>query len=72
VLLGKGDGTFQNPVNYATGTNPTALAVGDVNRDGKLGNGGGTFQSPSYVAGQSDVTDIAMPNSTAMASRTSP
>jgi uncharacterized protein (TIGR03437 family) len=35
VLLGKGDGTFLTPVNYAVGTNPTALAVGDVNGDGK-------------------------------------
>jgi uncharacterized protein (TIGR03437 family) len=35
VLLGKGDGTFQNPVDYAAGTNPTAAAVGDLNGDGK-------------------------------------
>jgi VCBS repeat protein/centrosomal CEP192-like protein len=36
VLLGKGDGTFQAPVNYTVGTSPTAVAVGDFNGDGKL------------------------------------
>lgn len=38
VLLGNGDGTFQGAVNYGTGsgTNPTAVVVGDFNNDGKL------------------------------------
>ena len=38
VLLGNGDGTFQAAVKYGTGsgTNPTSVAVGDFNRDGKL------------------------------------
>src|SRR5439155_1007183 len=52
--------TFQPAVGYAAGTNPNAVAVGDLNRDGKadlavancnsndvsilLGNGDGTFQ----------------------------
>jgi hypothetical protein len=37
VLLGNGDGTFQNAVNYALGTDvdPLVLAVGDFNGDGK-------------------------------------
>jgi hypothetical protein len=35
VLLGKGDGTFQSPVNYTVGTTPEAVAVGDFNGDGK-------------------------------------
>jgi hypothetical protein len=36
VLLGNGDGTFQAAVNYATGGySPFAMAVGDVNRDGR-------------------------------------
>ena len=64
VILGNGDGTFRQPSNYPTGPtgqNPDCVAVGDVNRDGKLdlvvlnaesatvsvllGNGDGTFQS---------------------------
>jgi hypothetical protein len=36
ILLGKGDGTFQSHVDYATGTAPAGIAVGDFNRDGKL------------------------------------
>jgi len=63
VLLGKGDGTFQNYVQYATGGLPTSVAVGDFNRDGTpdlavgfeqgttvsvlLGKGDGTFQAPA-------------------------
>jgi len=63
VLLGNGDGTFQNYVQYATGGLPTSVAVGDFNGDGKpdlavgfergstvsvlLGNGDGTFQPPA-------------------------
>jgi hypothetical protein len=34
VLLGNGDGTFRNALNYGGGT-PTSLAVGDMNGDGK-------------------------------------
>jgi hypothetical protein len=61
VLLGRGDGTFQPPVDYATGNEPGGVAVADVNGDGKLdlivanqgapsvsvllGNGDGTFRS---------------------------
>jgi FG-GAP-like repeat/Bacterial Ig-like domain (group 3)/Putative Ig domain len=36
VLLGNGNGTFQSPRSYATGTNPRAVVVGDLNSDGKL------------------------------------
>ena len=35
VLLGNGDGTFQAAVNYAAGTTPCSVAVGDFNGDGK-------------------------------------
>jgi len=59
VLLGKGDGTFQAQVDYATGHQPVGVAIGDFNHDGNLdlavandadntvsillGNGDGTF-----------------------------
>ncbi len=38
VLLGFGDGTFENPrvYNSGVGWNPSALALGDVNNDGKV------------------------------------
>jgi len=61
ILLGNGDGTFQSPVDYATGNGPNKVAVGDFNGDDKpdlvvangtdntvsilLGNGDGTFRS---------------------------
>src|SRR5262249_45441628 len=34
VLLGNGDGTFQAVTNYAVGSDPRAVAVGDFNADG--------------------------------------
>lgn len=62
VMLGNGDGTFQPVVPYSSGGPALhAIAVADVNRDGKrdivvtasnndvlvlLGNGDGTFQAP--------------------------
>jgi FG-GAP-like repeat len=36
VLLGKGDGTLQPYVEYATGVGPLSVTVGDFNGDGKL------------------------------------
>ncbi len=66
VLLGNGDGTFQDPLEFAVGSRPESMAVADVNGDGKpdivtasttngnvsvlLGNGDGTFQSPLTFA----------------------
>jgi len=60
ILLGNGDGSFQPPDEYATGTGPSSIGVADFNGDGKLdlaiknqadstvsvllGNGDGTFQ----------------------------
>lgn len=35
VLLGNGDGTFQNAVAYATGSNPVALIAQDLDGDGQ-------------------------------------
>ena len=61
ILLGKGDGTFQNQGTYAVGSSPYALVTGDFNGDGRtdlavansddknvsilLGKGDGTFQN---------------------------
>jgi uncharacterized repeat protein (TIGR01451 family) len=36
VLLGNGDGTFQAQRTFTPGANPQGLALGDVNKDGKL------------------------------------
>jgi VCBS repeat protein len=59
LLLGNGGGSFQSPVTFAAGKNPSSIAVGDFNRDNAfdlvtstadakvsvlLGNGNGTFQ----------------------------
>jgi hypothetical protein len=65
VLLGNGDGSFKPPMAYMTGFNPTGVAVGDFNNDGRmdvlttdealkdqylsLGNGDGTLQSPVTI-----------------------
>jgi hypothetical protein len=35
VLIGNGDGTFRPPVQYAAGVVPQAIAVGDINGDGR-------------------------------------
>ncbi len=56
IFLGHGDGTFASQVTYPTGTEPAAVAVGDLNGDGfadlavaaeglsiHLGRGDGTF-----------------------------
>jgi hypothetical protein len=36
VLVGNGDGTFRQPVNYAAGPGPRWIAAADINRDGNL------------------------------------
>jgi hypothetical protein len=61
VLLGNGDGTFQDPQTFAVGRRPSSVAVADLTGNGKqdivvsdaggnavsvlLGNGDGTFQA---------------------------
>src|SRR5579871_6207120 len=60
IFLGNGNGTFQPPANYLTGTGALFVSAADLNGDKKLdlavadlngldilmGNGDGTFQSP--------------------------
>ena len=75
VLLGNGDGTFQNQVTYAVGSSP-ALVTGDFNGDGRtdlavanqdsndvsvlLGNGDGTFQNQvTYAVGSAPYALVA-------------
>ena len=65
VLLGKGDGTVQNPISITVGGSPDAVAVGDflgnglqdiavANTNGTvdviLSNGNGTFAAPKALA----------------------
>ena len=35
VLLGVGDGTFQQPLTFSTADSPVAVVIGDFNKDGK-------------------------------------
>jgi uncharacterized protein (TIGR03437 family) len=76
VLLGKGDGTFQNAVSTATATSSGYLSYADLNHDGKLdaviadqlasamsvlmGNGDGTFQSPVRYLAAAQPTAVAI------------
>src|SRR5439155_11212913 len=64
VLLGNGDGSFRTPQSYPIGMNPTSVAVGDFNGDGKLDlavANAGTYPdytdgSVSILLGQGDGT----------------
>ena len=65
IFFGNGDGTFQNPVPYPVGTQPSGLVLGDFNSDGIVdiavtntgdnsvsllfGNGDGTFQAAQTI-----------------------
>ncbi len=80
VLLGKGDGSFQPPVNYSVGANPSFVAVGDFDGDGVadlavsgsalnilLGNGDGTFRQGASYAAPSEPISIGDLNGDAVA-----
>ncbi len=55
VLLGKGDGRFQNPLNAAPGVGTFDMTVGDFNGDGKL-----DVAVAGYIAAQQDVVQILL------------
>ena len=55
VLLGKGDGRFQNPLNAAKGIGTFDMTVGDFNGDGKL-----DVAVAGYVSSQQNVIQILL------------
>jgi len=63
VLLGNGNGTFQPPIVLSAGVNPSAMALGDFNGDGKLdiavidfGNSSGNNGALYVLLGNGDGT----------------
>ncbi|MBO0697125.1 MAG: VCBS repeat-containing protein, partial [Zavarzinella sp.] len=74
VLRGNGNGTFQPAVSSPTGGNPSSVAVGDFNGDGKMdvatangadvsvliGNGDGTFRAPTSITVGDSPTSVAV------------
>jgi hypothetical protein len=75
VLLNNGDGTFAAAQTYSVGGSPTALAVGDFNRDGNLdlvtananstvsvllNNGNGTFGTAQNFAVAGPANSVAV------------
>ena len=76
VLLGNGNGTFQNPATFAANSRSLSVAVADVNGDGKpdllvgglgsgslgilLGNGNGTFQNQINFAVGQSIGNVAV------------
>src|SRR5581483_4668673 len=66
VMLGNGDGTFQQSVAYQAGSSPFGIAVGDFNLDGvpdlAVTNYAGTRSSMSLLLGNGDGTFQAFTN----------
>ena len=75
VSLGKGDGTFKAPTNYTVGMAPMALALADLDGNGRadlvvadsvdgvrvlLNQGKGTFGSPVRYSAGNDVNAVAV------------
>jgi hypothetical protein len=55
VLLGNGNGTFQKGVEYSTGSQPAAIAVGDFNGDGNLDVATSNFGDLSATSGTASI-----------------
>jgi VCBS repeat protein/Big-like domain-containing protein/FG-GAP repeat protein len=56
LLLGNGDGTFRAAVNYAVGSDPFSVTVGDFNGDGKLDLAVANAGNPdAFIAGSVSV-----------------
>jgi hypothetical protein len=78
VLLGNGDGSFSSGSNFSVGNYPIAVAIGDLNKDGKLdlvtantnsntvsvalGNGDGSFRPRTDYATGPSPTWVAIGN----------
>lgn len=76
VLLGNGDGTFQNHKEYSIGANAVIVATADMNSDGKLdlvsanfndntvslllGNGDGTFKGETVYPTNAGPSGVAI------------
>jgi large repetitive protein len=63
VLLGKGDGTFADYVDYGCGKSPYRVVLGDVNRDGKpdIVTANNRSDTVSVLLGKGDGTLDARP-----------
>jgi hypothetical protein len=74
VFLGNGNGTFQPPVYYSVGFEPSSVAIADFNHDGNLdlavANAGAASNSVSILLGNGDGTFRAAPNAMLDASPT--
>jgi hypothetical protein len=76
VFLGNGDGTFQRRTDFGTGIGPSAVAIGDLNGDGRqdlavtnllantvsvlLGNGDGSFGPDTVLRTGRGVVSVAI------------